>query len=295
MLEPSDAIDRLTAAYRGPYPGHRTLHARGTFYEGTFAATPEAAELCHATVFSGATVPVLVRWSNGAGSPKTPDKAPDVRGMAVKLRSEAGDADLLGQTAPRFPVRDPDDFVTMTEAAAHPATFPLWVARHPGTLGSFLVNARANAIASPFSYAEKTYYPIHAYGWVAADGTRRWVRYRLRPQGGPRPAGSFEGFDRLTREIVARLADGPVRFDLQVRLAAEGDDPHDPTSVWAGERDLVAGVITVTAPVTDPEESGGLVVFDPTRVVEGIELSDDPILRYRARAYSESIARRTSS
>ena len=33
-------------------------------------------------------------------------------------------------------------------------------------------------------------------------------------------------------------------------------------------------------------------VFDPGRVVDGIELSDDPILRYRPGAYSESVARR---
>jgi catalase len=295
MLDPREAIDRLTAAYRGPHPGHRTLHARGTFYEGTFTASPEAAELCRAAVFSGTTVPVLVRWSNAAGSPRIPDKAPDVRGMAVKLRSEAGDADLLGQTAPRFPVKDPDDFVSLTEATARPATFPLWVARHPRSLRALLANARAKAIVPPYSYAEKTYFPIHAYGWIAPGGARRWVRYRLRPQGGARPRGDFEGADRLRQEIVARLAEGPVRFDLQVTVAADGDDPHDPTSVWKGERELVAGVLEVTAPVEDPEESGGLVVFDPTHVVDGIELSDDPILRFRPLAYSESIERRTSS
>jgi catalase len=214
--------------------------------------------------------------------------------MSVKLRSTAGDTDLLGQTAPRFPVRRPEDFVSMTEATARPATFPLWVARHPATLGAFLANARAQAIASPYSYAEKTYYPIHAYGWVAADGTRRWVRYQLRPQPGTRPPGSFEGFDRLRQEIVARLAEGPVRYDLHVTVAADGDDPHDPTSVWNGSRELTAGVIEVTAPMADPEEAGGPMVFDPTRVVDGIELSDDPILRYRPAAYSESVARRIS-
>jgi catalase len=294
MLDPREAIDRLTAAYRGPHPGHRTLHARGTFYEGTFTATPEAARLCRATVFSGESVPVLVRWSNAAGTPRLPDKAPDVRGMAVKFRSQDGDADLLGQTAPRFPVRDPEDFVSMTEATARPATFPLWVARHPGTIGAFLANARAKAIAPPFSYAEKTYHPIHAYGWLATDGTRRWVRYQLRPQDRERPSGSFEGFDRLRQEIVARLAERPVRFDLHVTVAADGDDPHDPTSVWQGAEELTAGVVEVTAPVDDPEETGGPVVFDPTRVVAGIELSDDPILRYRPAAYSESVARRTS-
>lgn len=295
MLDPREAIDRLTAAYRGPHPGHRTLHSRGTFYEGTFTASPAATELCRAAVFSGEPVPVLVRWSNGAGSPRIPDKSPDVRGMAVKFRSEAGDTDLLGQTAPRFPVRDPETFVSMTEATGRAATFPLWVARHPGSFSALLANVRAKAIVSPFSYAEKTYYPIHAYGWIAADGTRRWVRYELQPREGRRPSGSFEGFDRLRQEIVARLADGPVRYDLHVTVAADGDDPHDPMSVWKGSRQLDAGVVEVTAPVDDPEETGGPVVFDPTRVVDGIELSDDPILRFRPRAYSESVARRTSS
>jgi catalase len=294
MLDPREAIDRLTAAYRGPHPGHRTLHARGTFYEGTFTAGAEAAELCRAAVFSGEPVPVLVRWSNGAGSPRIPDKAPDVRGMAVKLRTSAGDTDLLGQTAPRFPVRSPEDFVSMTEATRRPATFPLWVARHPGTIGAFVANARGGAIKPPFSYAEKTYYPIHAYGWVDGDGTLRWVRYVLRPQEGRRPSGSFEGAARLTQEVVARLAEGPVRYDVEVTVAADGDDPHDPTSVWTGSRRFVAGVIEVTAPVDDPETTGEPVVFDPTRVVDGIELSDDPILRYRPVAYTESVSRRTS-
>ena len=40
------------------------------------------------------------------------------------------------------------------------------------------------------------------------------------------------------------------------------------------------------------ETNGEVVVFDPTRVVDGIELSDDPILRYRPAAYSESVKRR---
>jgi catalase len=48
----------------------------------------------------------------------------------------------------------------------------------------------------------------------------------------------------------------------------------------------------VTAPVADPEQDGKVVVFDPTRVVDGIELSDDPILHYRPRAYSASVTRR---
>jgi catalase len=294
MLEPREAIDRINAVF-GSHPGYRALHARGSFYSGTFTATPEATALCRAEPFGGSKVPVLVRWSNGGGNPEVPDKAADVRGMSVKLKAPGGDADLLGQTSPRFPVRTPEDFVTMTEAVRRPVTLPLWLARHPSAVPALVADARAKALASPYSYAEATYYPIHAYGWLSADGTRTWVRYVLKPLAveADRPAGEFSGSDRLTQELAARLAEGPVRYDVRVTVAAPGDDPHDPMSVWKGERELSAGVITVDALLPDPEGEGP-VVFDPTRVVDGIELSDDPILRYRPAAYSESIGRRTT-
>lgn len=38
-----------------------------------------------------------------------------------------------------------------------------------------------------------------------------------------------------------------------------------------------------------------MVVFDPVHVTDGIELSDDPILRFRPRAYAVSIERRTAA
>ena len=292
MLDPAEAVSRLTRVYGGPHAA-RTLHAKGAFYEGTFTATPEAAALTTARFLQGEPVPVLVRWSNGGGHPRASDERPDVRGMAVSFRPPGeGAADLLGQTAPRFPVRTPEAFVAMTEALNRPVRLPMFLLRHPDVLPRLVQIARSGAAGTASSYAEVGYYPIHAYAWADAAGRRSWVRYRFVPLPSDPPAGSFSGKDRLREEIAARLAAGPVRFDLRVTVAAPGDDPHDPTSVWTGARELSAGVITVTAPVADPEAGGGVVVFDPTRVVPGIELSDDPILRYRPRAYSVSADRR---
>ena len=84
---------------------------------------------------------------------------------------------------------------------------------------------------------------------------------------------------------------------MWVQVAGEGHDPHRATSVWSGARELLAGRIVVTAPLDDPEGgpmTSSPTVFDPTRVVPGIELSDDPILQYRRGAYSESVSRRTT-
>ena len=36
-----------------------------------------------------------------------------------------------------------------------------------------------------------------------------------------------------------------------------------------------------------------MLVFDPVRVVDGIELTEDPILRFRHKAYAVSVERRS--
>jgi catalase len=293
MLEPEKMVDGITSVF-GDHPGSRALHAKGAFYAGTFTATPWAAARCRAGHLTGDPVPVWVRWSNGAGNPGLPDKAPDVRGMAVSFRLPDGTAtDLLAQTAPRFPVRTPEAFLALVKAGGRPATLPLFLARHPGAIPAILANARAKALLSPYSYAEVTYYPIHAYRWVAPDGSESWVRYRFAPQGGRegRAAGDVKGADRLRAEILARLAAHPVRYTLEVQQAGPNDDPHDPMSVWRGDWHD-AGTIEVTAPDPAREQGGEVVVFDPARVVDGIGLSDDPILRYRSGAYAASVSRR---
>lgn len=295
MLEPEQAVDRLREAFSPP-EGYRTLHAKGGFCTGTFTATPEAAGLCRAAHLSGTPVPVTVRWSNAGGDPRVSDEEPDIRGMAVSFHLPDGTVtDLLAQTSPRFPVRTPEDFVTMTEASRRPHTMLLWLARHPSAVPAVVAGLRARAVGRPSSYAEVPYYPLHAYRWLDAAGEGSWVRYSFVPTAGPddRLDGAFSGPDRLRAELAARLAAGPVRYELRVQVAGAGDDPHDVMSVWRGARELVAGHLEVTGPAPDPETSGCAVVFDPTRVVDGIELSDDPILRYRPAAYAESVSRRT--
>jgi len=296
MLSPEQAIDRIRAAFQPP-PGYRSLHSKGRFYKGTFTATPEASALGSAGHLDGAPHEVLVRWSNAAGTPRA-DAKPDIRGMAVKFRLPDGSAtDLLGQTSPRFPTDSPEEFVALTEASERPITLPLFLAMHPRMVGSLVASTKAKAVGSPVSFAEVTFYPIHAYGWLTEDGTRTWVRYILRATAtkSDRLDSTFDGRDRLGEEMAARLDRGPVTHEVWIQVAGAGHDPHSATSVWKGCRELLAGRIVVTAEVPDPEGGPGSAtptVFDPTRVVDGIELSDDPILQYRRGAYSESVARR---
>jgi catalase len=101
------------------------------------------------------------------------------------------------------------------------------------------------------------------------------------------------GGDYLREELASRLAAGPAAFTLSVVLAGPGDPLDDPTAAWPLERDVVEmGRLVLSSIVDDPESSGQIVVFDPTHVTDGIELSDDPILHLRGAAYSVSASRR---
>ena len=90
-----------------------------------------------------------------------------------------------------------------------------------------------------------------------------------------------------------RLAGGPASFELKLQIPTEDDPIDDPTAVWPEDRErIAAGRLEITEIVDDPEGGEHIEVFDPTRVPDGIELSDDPILHARARAYSVSAYRR---
>jgi catalase len=123
------------------------------------------------------------------------------------------------------------------------------------------------------------------------------VRYRWRPEAGEHTLGVRDargrGKDYLRDELAGRLAREPVRFTLEVQIARDGDPTDDPTAAWPDDRELIdAGTLEITGLDDTRERDGDVLVFDPTRVVDGIELSDDPVLRFRTHAYSVSIERR---
>jgi catalase len=299
VISPQQALDVINKRF-GRHPGFRALHAKGTLTKGTFTATPEAARLTRAQHMQGDAIPVTVRLSNGSGDPNLPDYGPEVRGMAVKFYLPDGSrTDISAQTVPRFPVRTPDAFMNLLRASAPGAgrvvRLPLFLATHPEALPALRANAAA--LKPPASYAAVRYYAVHAFKWIDADGGERYVRYRWLPEAEEPPLTQEEaksrGKDYLQDDIRERLDRGPVRFTLELQLAGPGDKVDDPTAVWPDERRTVAaGSLELTELETGRETGGDVLVFDPVRVVDGIELSHDPILQYRSPAYSVSVERR---
>lgn len=297
-LDAEAAIDAVNARF-GRHPGARALHAKGRFLAGSFTATPEAAALTRAAHLRGTPVKVTARFSNGGGNPGVPDYRPDVRGLAVSFHLDGGArTDIVAQSAPRFPVSTPEAFIEMIRALRPGLSMlwkvPLFLARNPRVVDA--LKASAPAISRPpASYASIPYYAVHAFKWTAPGGKSCHVRYRWQPerveqlsQGAARRLGR----DYLQSELEHRLARGPIRYELHVQVAGAGDDVDDPASVWpADRREFVAGRLSLDA-LVEGESAGAPFVFDPVRVTDGIDLTRDPVLLFRPKAYSVSVERR---
>lgn len=226
--------------------------------------------------------------------------------MAVKLYLPDGTTtDLVCLSRRQFFVRTPEDFLEFTRARKpDPETGKPDMERLGAFLGAHPEAGPAvqEQLASrpPVSYATVSYNGLHAFGFVAPDGTRRWVRYRWRPEAGEAVLDDEQAAacdrDYLQEEIAQRLGAGPVEFDLLAAVAVEGDPIEDPTLAWPDERETIElGRLRITAIATDRERDGDVLVMDPTRVTDGIELSADPILNVRGDVYAESVFRRSGA
>jgi len=305
MPEP-DLYEQLVAAMNaiyGEHPGRRALHAKGIWCNGSFTATPEAAALSRATHLQGEPVTTLIRFSNGSGDPESHDAQREVRGMAVKLRPDNGDeTDILATTARAHATRTPEDFLELLELrrpdpdTGQPDMEKLgtFLGEHPEAQTAI---QSVIGVEPPASFATLTYFSPHSFKLVDRDGNGTWVRYRWRPQAGeariPDDEARERGRDYLSDELAERLRSGKVEFELLLQLAADDDPIEDPSAVWPDDRALVVGGrVEITALVDDPESGEHIDVFDPARIVDGIELSDDPVLHARPKAYSVSAYKR---
>ncbi|HWH45727.1 MAG TPA: catalase family peroxidase [Thermoleophilaceae bacterium] len=295
-----EMVDALNAIH-GAHAGRRAVHTNGVLLAGSFTATPEAARLSRAAHLRGEPVRITARFSNGGGDPAAPDGKPDGRGLAVKFYLPDGSTtDIVALTLPVFFVRTPEDFLEFTRARRpDPETgkpdmekLGAFVEAHPEALPAIQIGL---AMKAPDSYACQRYWAIHAFRLVNSDGESRAVRYRLEPEAGIAEIESDEAKGRAPDYLRAGILEQlPAAFTLHAQLAEDGDPEDDPTAAWPDERETVElGRLELTGPETGRETGDDVLVFDPTRVTDGIELSGDRVLAARSHAYAVSVERRS--
>lgn len=281
----------------GSQPGCRVTHEDGIVLAGTFTATPRARELTRAAHMQGEPVRVTVRFSNGFPDPAIVDAAEgNPRGMAVKFSLPDGSTtDLVCQDWPVFPAGTPEGFrdLIAAQGEGEEAT-ARFLAEHPD-IAEAGAQVAAGSGQPPLSWATMAFNSLNAFRLVDAAGRGRYVRFRLSPEKGEHslpPGQRATAAPHYLRDGV--LEELPIRYRLLAQLAHDDDQTTDPSKAWPADREWAdLGTVEITGPDTERERDGDVLVHDPMRLTDGIEPSDDPILRIRTHVYAESVRRRS--
>jgi catalase len=296
---PTQIVD-LANKVDGVHPGFRAFHAKGVVVEGSFKASAEAAQFSRATLFNGSSIPVTARFSDGSGMPAVPDGSPAMpRGIAIKYHLPGGgDTDMVTNSFKFFPVGTGEDFRDLLQAivasppdAPKPTKLEEFFASHPNAPKAI------GSLPIPDSFADEEYHGIDAFILVSKSGQRQAVRYVIAPEKlvhiTPEEAAK-QTPDYLFDDLAKRIARKPLIFHVKAQLAEPGDQTKDASQPWPDDRKVVdLGVLTLTKVVPNSLEAEKKLLFLPTNLTPGIELSDDPLPSVRSAAYGVSFGRRS--
>ncbi len=299
---PQQIADVLVQLSGGVHTGYRFMHAKGLIVTGTFTPAPTAKTVSKAAHLQSATVPVMVRFSDGTGNPMIPDpdKNGSPRGMAIRFMLPGGAfTDIVAISHNGFVVGTGEEFLAFltaisqtTATSPHPSPIEKFLGTHPRAL-KFVQDV---SVLSP-SFANLAYFGNNAFVFVDATGTRRAFRYQILPEAGLKTltVGQLakEGPNYLFDDMTARLKAGPVKFKLVAQMANATDQTKDGSMVWPDDRKIVElGTLTLTTVAPDNATLQVNSAFNPIFLTEGIELSDDPLVPLRSAVYALSVAHR---
>ena len=266
--------------------------------KGTFHPSRDATKLSKAEIFSRESTPMILRYSTSPGIPDFPDNTEDgSRGFAMRfLLSDDGSKhyDVITNNGFGFITGTPEGFLEQFQAKKA-GKFQDYLDKYPHAKYFAENQDPSHAI----SLATETWHSVQAFKFVNAAGDERFFRYRLVPWQG---AMKYSKADAAKQEknwhfkdLEYRLTHNkPFKYRLMAQLANPGDQTNDSTKTWPETNDFAEmGEIVIEKLWQYDEgqpagEAQKRIIYDPTTIIDGIELSDDPILKVRSATYQLS-------
>lgn len=301
----------------------RVVHARGYGAHGFFELTESLADVTRADVFQrvGERVPAFVRFSTVIGSKGSFDLARDVRGFAVKLYTNEGNWDLVGNNIPVFFIQDAIKFPDMVHAAK-PAPDRMWpqaqtahdnfwdfISLTPESMHMVMWTMSDRAIPRSFRFMEG--FGVHTFRLLDAEGNSTFVKFHWKPRlklqsvlwnEAVKINGADPDFHRKDLWDAIEGGDYP-QWDLGVQLfnqefADSFDfDVLDPTKLIPEEilPLRIVGRLVLDRVVDNFFAETEQVAFCTQNVPPGIDFSNDPLLQGRNFSYLDTQLKRLGS
>ena len=301
----------------------RVVHARGSAAHGYFELTESLEEYTTAKILTetGKQTPLFTRFSTVAGNKGSKDTPRDVRGFAVKIYTEEGNWDIVGNNMPIFFIQDAMKFPDLVhavkpepdrgfpQAASAHDTFWDFVSLSPETIHNVIWLMSDRALPRSFGMMEG--FGIHSYRFINKDGKSTFVRFHWKPVLGVQSliwdeavkiSGADPDYNR--RDLFEAINNGDYpEWEFGVQLFTEEEanefpfDHLDATKLIPEELvpvRIVGKMVLNRYPDNFFSETEQ-VAFCPSHLPPGIDFSNDPLLQGRLFSYLDTQLSRLGS
>jgi catalase len=298
----------------------RVVHARGYGAHGFFETYESFSAYTRADFLqrAGEKTPAFVRFSTVAGNKGSVDLARDVRGFAVKLYTQEGNWDLVGNNIPVFFIQDAIKFPDLIHAAkqepdrafpqaqtAHD-TFWDFISLTPESMHMIMWAMSDRTIPRSFRFMEG--FGVHTFRLINAKDESTFVKFHWKPKLGLQSVAWNEAVkingadpDFHRRDLWQAIQSGNFpEWELQVQL-------FDQDFADSFDFDVLDPTKIIPEEVLKPQPIGRLVLdrmpdnffaeteqvaFMTQNVPPGIDFSNDPLLQGRNFSYLDTQLKR---
>lgn len=298
----------------------RVVHARGFGAHGFFETYGSLSHLTKAHIFQkkNTKTPAFVRFSTVAGNKGSADLARDVRGFAVKLYTQEGNWDLVGNNIPVFFIQDPMKFPDLIHAAkdepdrgfpqAQTAHDNFWdfITLSPETMHMVMWIMSDRTIPRSFRFMEG--FGVHTFRLVNAKGQSSFVKFHWKPKLGLQSVTWDEALtingadpDYHRRDLWNAIQSGDFpewELGLQIFDDKFADafpfDVLDATKLIPEEEVpiTIVGRLVLNRCVDNFFAETEQVAFCTQNIVPGIDFTNDPLLQGRNFSYLDTQLKR---
>ncbi|MDQ1656560.1 MAG: catalase, partial [Cryptosporangiaceae bacterium] len=315
-LENYHLIEKISHFDRERIP-ERVVHARGFVAHGEFEAygtigDEPASKYTRAKLFQtkGKKTPVTLRFSTVIGGRDSSEAARDPRGFAVKLKTEDGNWDIVGNNLPVFFIRDAIKFPDVIHALKpDPVTFR----QEPNRIFDFMsmtpeslhmLTWLFSPRGIPKDYRHQDGFGVNTYRFVNAAGEGVLIKNHWKTQQGiesltQAEADAIQATDlgHASKDLFEAIDRGDhPRWELNVQIMSDDEhpeldfDPLDDTKTWPEDEFPLrpVGMMTLNRNVDNHFAENEQSAFGTGVLVDGLDFSDDKMLVGRTFSYSDT-------
>eukprot|EP00208_Stichococcus_sp_RCC1054_P007127 CAMPEP_0206137762 /NCGR_PEP_ID=MMETSP1473-20131121/2828_1 /ASSEMBLY_ACC=CAM_ASM_001109 /TAXON_ID=1461547 /ORGANISM="Stichococcus sp, Strain RCC1054" /LENGTH=516 /DNA_ID=CAMNT_0053530991 /DNA_START=179 /DNA_END=1729 /DNA_ORIENTATION=+ len=313
LLENYHLLEKLAQFHREKLP-ERIVHARGMAAKGVFEVTADVSDLTYADFLSevGKKTDLTVRFSTVVHERGSPETMRDVRGFSVKMYTNEGVWDFVGNDIPVFFIRDGISFVDLVHCLKPSPKKHVqegwrildFLSHHPESC--HILTWLLGDEGIPANYRQMNGFGVHTFKLVTQEGKETLIKWHWLTQ---------QGEKYLTNEEADGTGSGPkkpVTATLDLYEAIEkGDfpkwtlsiqtmkpeeqcdldfDPLDDTKTWPEDKFPLreVGVMTLNRNVDNWFNDNEVIAFNPGNLPPGLLASDDKMLQSRIFSYSDA-------